>query len=211
MFIIRRPRQNFLAPLQSHFFLLSLTKTRSPLFKLFFIGFLRPLQVFGAPWSFLYPKYFPHHRTLIWPTHGTFLQPNNLNSKFWRPISWRPRSVICNGLADISDIGSPGTMGRPDMQLIPGVINLTKTSCEFSAIAKQTVTGLFTDALFLPPFCPLLTPFHNLFLSPFCPFLHPFCPVRAPFSHPFFHFLPLFWLNVRLTSTWTTMATLTSM
>ena len=58
----------------------------------FLIGFWRPLKLFGDPWSFLAtpgafctPK-FPHHRTLIWPTYGTFLQPNNFHSKFWRPL-----------------------------------------------------------------------------------------------------------------------------
>ena len=54
-------------------------------------AFWRPLKLFGDPWSFLYPKYFfPHHRTLIWPTYGTFLQPNNFNSKFWRPLLMAP-------------------------------------------------------------------------------------------------------------------------
>ena len=50
-------------------------------------AFWRPLKLFGAPGAFCTPKYFfPHHRTLIWPTYGTFLQPNNFNSKFWRPL-----------------------------------------------------------------------------------------------------------------------------
>ena len=62
-----------------------------------------PAEIFGAPtkykmftpkkkkkkvaiiFSVFTPKYFfLRHRTLIWPTYGTFLQPNNFNSKFWR-------------------------------------------------------------------------------------------------------------------------------
>ena len=54
-------------------------------------AFWRPLKLFGAPWSFLYPQiFFPHHRTLIWPTYGTFLQQNNFNFKFWRPLLMAP-------------------------------------------------------------------------------------------------------------------------
>ena len=54
-------------------------------------------KIFTVSWSFLYPLelfvpqiFFPHHRTLIWPTYGTFLQPNNFNSKFWRLLLMAP-------------------------------------------------------------------------------------------------------------------------
>ena len=50
------------------------------------IGFWRP------PRAFFTPKYLPYHRTLIWPTYGSFLQPNNFNSKFWRPLLMAPPS-----------------------------------------------------------------------------------------------------------------------
>ena len=75
---------------QNFYCLLKIKKGRH-YFSVFLIGFLRPLELFGAPWSFLYPQiFFPHHQTLIWPTYGTYVQPNNFNSKFWRPFSWRP-------------------------------------------------------------------------------------------------------------------------
>ena len=56
------------------------------------IGLWHSLKLFGAPWSFLAPpNIFSLHRLLMWSTYGTFLQPNNFNSKFWRPFSWRSR------------------------------------------------------------------------------------------------------------------------
>ena len=94
MFTIRRPRLKFLARLQSTKFLLSPKNKKkvATIFSVLLICFLRPLELFGAPEAFWRPLelfvpqiLFSHLRTLIWPTYGTFLQPNNFNSKFWRP------------------------------------------------------------------------------------------------------------------------------
>ena len=84
MFTIRRPRLKFLAPLQStKFNCFQKTKKYRRCFS---------YRFFAPPWSFLYPQiFFPHCRTLIWPTYGTFLQPNNFDSKFWRPLLMVPR------------------------------------------------------------------------------------------------------------------------
>ena len=105
MFTVRRPRLKFLAPLQSTKFLLSpknkiknKKKGRHYIFGFSYRllappgAFWRPLNFLAPPGAFCTPKYFfPHHRTLIWPTYGTFLQPNNFNSKFWPPpFSWCP-------------------------------------------------------------------------------------------------------------------------
>ena len=52
---------------------------------------MAPLKLLAPPGAFCTPKYFfPYHRTLIWPTYCTFLQPNNFNSKFWRPLLMAP-------------------------------------------------------------------------------------------------------------------------
>ena len=105
MFTIRRPpAEIFGAPTKYKIFTVSLKKKekRKKKGRHYFFGFSyrllaspgafwRPLKLFGAPWSFFYPQiFFPHHPTLIWPTYGTFLQPNNFNSKFWRPLLMAP-------------------------------------------------------------------------------------------------------------------------
>ena len=70
-------------PLQSTIFLLS-PKGRHYFFGFSYLSILRPLQVFGAPLELFVPQiFFLHQQTLIWPTYGTYLQPINLNLKFW--------------------------------------------------------------------------------------------------------------------------------
>ena len=103
MFSIRRPpAEIFGAPYKVIFLLPPKKKKKKKKGRHYFFGFSyrllappgafwRPLKLFGAPWIFLYPQiFFPHHRTLIWPTYSTFLQPNNFNSKFWRPLLMAP-------------------------------------------------------------------------------------------------------------------------
>ena len=77
------PGLNFWRPykVQNFYCLLKKRKKKvATIISVFLIGFLCPLKLF------VHSNIFPHHRTLIWPTYGTFLQPNNFYSKFWCPL-----------------------------------------------------------------------------------------------------------------------------
>ena len=132
MFTIRRPRREFLAPLQSTNFLLSPEKKKKRKRKKgrhYFFGFsyrlLVPLELFGAPEAFwrplelFVPQIFPHHRTLIKPAYGTFLQPNNF---FGAPFSWRP----------------PTTPGQPRLRYATGGGVVQNTQCPTNFFVYRT-------------------------------------------------------------------------
>ena len=125
-FTIQRPRLKFWPTYKVQFFyclLKTIFLKVATIFSIFLIGFLRPLEpfgapgafwrpleLFGAPGAFCTPKYFPHHQTLIWPTYGTLLQLNNFNSKFWCPLLMAP----------------PATPGQPELRYATGTVRQSK-------------------------------------------------------------------------------------